>query len=181
MILRAISYARRDSHTSWDLMNHQRHLSLLDIRKFVIPCKRKKFTFSSPTDAYLQIHGRDWLGCHAGHQEVGRCCTRTESQGICNTYIPLQSANKATNSGFEKQRRYHQKSKTGASVALQKGLMSSKFFLKENKQFYYMKRKRKIFNILGTNIKSPFLCLLEREETDRRKEKRRRDRFEHLK
>ena len=27
-----------------------------------------------------------WLGCHAGCQEVDRCCTRGESRGTCNTY-----------------------------------------------------------------------------------------------
>ena len=37
---------------------------------------------------------------------------------------PLPSANKAVHSGFEIQRRRHQKSKTGVSVAQRKGLMS---------------------------------------------------------
>ena len=37
-----------------------------------------------------------WLGCHAGRQEVGRCHTRGESQGMCNvTHMPLLSLNKA--------------------------------------------------------------------------------------
>ena len=37
-----------------------------------------------------------WLSCHAGHQEVGKCCTRGESQGMCNvTHMPLLSSNKA--------------------------------------------------------------------------------------
>ena len=40
----------------------------------------------------------------------------------CVTHMPLPSANKATHSGFETQRRYHQKSKTGVSVAPQKDL-----------------------------------------------------------
>ena len=36
------------------------------------------------------------LSCHAGRQEVGRCCTRGESQGMCNiTCMPLLSSNKA--------------------------------------------------------------------------------------
>ena len=36
------------------------------------------------------------LGCHAGRQEVGRCRTRGESQGMCNaTGTPLLSLNKA--------------------------------------------------------------------------------------
>ena len=37
-----------------------------------------------------------WLSCHAGHQEVDRCCTRGESQGMCNvTRTPPLSSNKA--------------------------------------------------------------------------------------
>ena len=40
------------------------------------------------------------------------------------------SANKGAHSGFETQRGHHQKSKTGVSVATQKGLMSSKIFKK---------------------------------------------------
>ena len=48
----------------------------------------------------------------------------------CVTYTPLQSANKAAHSGFETQRRRHQKSKTGVSVAPQKGLMFFKHFKK---------------------------------------------------
>ena len=36
------------------------------------------------------------LGWHAGRQEAGRCCTRGESQGMCNiTRMPLLSSNKA--------------------------------------------------------------------------------------
>ena len=46
--------------------------------------------------------------------------------GECVTYTPLPSMNKAAHSGFETQRRRNQKSKTGVSVAPQKGLMSSK-------------------------------------------------------
>ena len=49
----------------------------------------------------------------------------------CVIWILLPSTNKAAHSGFETQRRHHQKSKTGVSVAPQKGLMTSKnFFLK---------------------------------------------------
>ena len=47
------------------------------------------------------------------------------------TYMPPPSVNKAAHSGFETQRRHHQKSKTGVSMASQKGLMSSKNFKKE--------------------------------------------------
>ena len=42
------------------------------------------------------------------------------------THMPLPSVNKAAHSGFETQRRHHQKSKKGVSMAPQKGLMSSK-------------------------------------------------------
>ena len=45
------------------------------------------------------------------------------------TYMPLPSTNKAAYSGFETQR-CNQKSKTRVSVAQQKGLMCSNFFLK---------------------------------------------------
>ena len=41
--------------------------------------------------------------------------------------LPYISVNKAAYSGFETQRRRHQKSKTEVSVAPQKGLMFSKF------------------------------------------------------
>ena len=44
----------------------------------------------------------------------------------CETHMPLPSVNKAAHTGFETQRRRHQKSKTGVSVSPQKGLMSSK-------------------------------------------------------
>ena len=44
--------------------------------------------------------------------------------------MPPPSVNKDAHSGFETQRRCHQESKTGVSVAPQKGLMSSIFFEK---------------------------------------------------
>ena len=47
------------------------------------------------------------------------------------TCMPPPSMNKAAHSGFETQRRCHQKSKTGVTVAAQKGLMSYKIFLKK--------------------------------------------------
>ena len=50
--------------------------------------------------------------------------------------MPQTSANKAAHSGFETQRRCHHKSKTGVSVAPQKGLMSTNnFFLKKVSEF----------------------------------------------
>ena len=45
------------------------------------------------------------------------------------------SVDKAVHSGFETQRRRHQKSKTGVSVAPQKGLMFSKIFLGKKGMF----------------------------------------------
>ena len=53
----------------------------------------------------------------------------------CISHTPPPSANKAAHSGFEIQRRCHQKSKTGVSVAPQKGLMSSKNFFKKVHKF----------------------------------------------
>ena len=44
----------------------------------------------------------------------------------CVTHMPPPSSNKAVHSGLETQRRRHQKSEKGVSVAPQKGLMSSK-------------------------------------------------------
>ena len=46
------------------------------------------------------------------------------------------SANKAAPSGFDMQRRHQQKSKVGLSVAPQKGLMSSKIFLRKMHEFH---------------------------------------------
>ena len=43
------------------------------------------------------------------------------------THAPPPSANNASHSGLETQRRRHQKSKTGVSVTPQKGLISSKY------------------------------------------------------
>ena len=55
------------------------------------------------------------------------------------------NANKAAFSAFENQRRHHKKSKTGVSVAPQKGRVSSKFFLKNdlNVQFTKTSKKKK--------------------------------------
>ena len=50
----------------------------------------------------------------------------------CVTNIPLPSADKLAHSGFENERRHHQKSKTGISVDPQKRLyVLQKFFLKK--------------------------------------------------
>ena len=49
----------------------------------------------------------------------------------CVTCMSPASMNKVAHSGFETQRRHHQKSKTGVLMVPQKGLMSSKIFLKK--------------------------------------------------
>ena len=46
--------------------------------------------------------------------------------GECAMHMPPPRMNKADHSGFETQRRHHQKSKIGVSVAPQKGPMSFK-------------------------------------------------------
>ena len=51
----------------------------------------------------------------------------------CISCMPLPSKNKAVHSGFETQRRYHQKFKTGVSVALQKDLCPQICFLKNRR------------------------------------------------
>ena len=49
------------------------------------------------------------------------------------SYMPSPSVNKGAQSGFATQRRYHQKSKTGVSVAPQKGICPPKL-IKKNLQ-----------------------------------------------
>ena len=56
----------------------------------------------------------------------------------CVTSMPLPSMIKATHYGFETQGRCQQKSKTGGSLAPQKGLMSSKKILKNCWQVFVM-------------------------------------------
>ena len=48
------------------------------------------------------------------------------------SHTPLQSLNKAAHSGFETQRRHHQKSKTGVSVAQKMDTSPTKNFLKKS-------------------------------------------------
>ena len=57
----------------------------------------------NPTNACSRVCGREWLGCHAGHQEVSKCCTRMNiREYINNMFRP--SINKAAHSGFETQK-----------------------------------------------------------------------------
>ena len=58
----------------------------------------------------------------------------------CRTYMPPPNASKAVQSGFETQRRHHQKSKTGVSVVPQKELMSSKHFFKKQNIFIILEK-----------------------------------------
>ena len=48
----------------------------------------------------------------------------------CIIPMPPSSVNKAAHSGFETQMKHHQKSKTGVSMAPQKGLVLQKFLKK---------------------------------------------------
>ena len=48
--------------------------------------------------------------------------------------MPLQSSNKAAHSGFETQRRCHQKSKTGVPVAPKMDMCPTNFFLKKKQK-----------------------------------------------
>ena len=68
--------------------------------------------------------------CHASCQEVSRCCTRSESLEHISC-MPLPSVNKAAPSGFETQRRCHQKSKKKVSAVPQKRTWSYKIFFKK--------------------------------------------------
>ena len=74
------------------------------------------------------------LGCHAGHQEVGRCRTRDESQGMCNiTHMPLLSSNKAEPTLALKPRGDVTRSlKEGYQWPHKKGLMSCKNYFKKS-------------------------------------------------
>ena len=93
---------------------------------------RQQWHDRSQFQAFSQVHGREWLGCHAGHQEVSRCHTEVNLREWV-TCMLLPSANEGAHSGFETQRRCHQKSKTGVSVTPQKVLQ--KFFKRRKKEF----------------------------------------------
>ena len=84
-----------------------------------------------------------WLSCHAGRQEVGRCHTRGESQGMCNiTHMPGLSTNKAEPTLALKPRGDITRSpKQGYQWPPKKGRMSSKKILKKKKN------KIKLFTI----------------------------------
>ena len=74
---------------------------------------------------------RSWLPCWPPRgQQVSH---RGESERMCNTYMPQLSVNKAAHSGFETQRRHHQKSNTGYQWLDQNGMASKKFKTNKNK------------------------------------------------
>ena len=83
--------------------------------------------------------------------DTGKGVALEGNLGECISHTPLPSANKATHSGFETQRRRHQKSKTGVSMTPQKGLMSSKNL----KKMILMKVIRSIE--LNLRIKTKFI------------------------
>ena len=59
----------------------------------------------------------------------------------CISCMPLQSSNKAAHSGFETQRRHHQKSKTGVSVAPKMDMCPTKIKQKKYSKSKYAKIK----------------------------------------
>ena len=60
----------------------------------------------------------------------------------------LHSLNKAVHSGFETQRRCHQKSKTGVSVAPQMKMCPTNFFLKKSMNVHFYSWKYLLFCVL---------------------------------
>ena len=76
-----------------------------------------------PTHSYVEQNGLD------ARLAARRLAGVTPDVSIRENVIcmPPPSANKVAHSGFETQKRLHKKSKTGVSVAPQKGLMSSQF------------------------------------------------------
>ena len=82
------------------------------------------------------MHVGKATGCYAGiiHQQM--CRTRGESQGMYITYASEKFELGRTHSGFETQRRHHQKSKTGVSVAPQMTCVQQNFFKKKKKKFH---------------------------------------------
>ena len=68
--------------------------------------------------------------------------------------VPLPNVNKAALSGFETQRRYHQKSKTGVSVTPQKGLISSKKLYKKNYKEKHHEDQKNVEKIQRTGLQS---------------------------
>ena len=71
------------------------------------------------------------IGCHAGHQEVDRCCTRGESEEYITHRWQNMYASEGIHLVFDTQGRGHQKPKTGEPVAPRKGInVLQKFYRK---------------------------------------------------
>ena len=81
-----------------------------------------------PTHSYIEENGLATM--LATKRSVG--ITQEVNLREHVTYMPPSSVNKAAHSGFETKRRCHQKSKTGVTVAAQKGLMSYKILFQNN-------------------------------------------------
>ena len=84
---------------------------------------------------------------------TGKVVTPEVNCRECNHACICQSANKVAHSRFETQRRHHQKSKTGVSVALQMDMCPTKCFLKKVLNIYY--GEIKIFNTLFIGLQVP--------------------------
>ena len=87
------------------------------------------------------------LSCHAGYQGVSRCCTRGESEEYLCTQV-TKHVSEGIHPGFEIQGSHHQKSKTGISVALLNGLMSSKRLLFFKIDFFHKDTLLRCLNTL---------------------------------
>ena len=92
---------------------------------------------------HVPVWGVKWLGCHAGHQEVSRCHTRSESEES------MQQSRQLT----DPQGRHHQKSKPGISLAPQKGLVSNKNFSKMPNTLCSINIRKISVNIRTASIK----------------------------
>ena len=75
------------------------------------------------------LAGREWLAAMLATKRLAGVAPEV-SLRECVACTPPPIAHKAAYSGLETHRRCHQKSKTGVSMAPQKGLISSKYFLK---------------------------------------------------
>ena len=59
---------------------------------------------------------------------IGKGVTPDVNLRECISHMPQPSANKVSHSGFETQRRHHQKFKTGASVVPKMDMCPTNFF-----------------------------------------------------
>ena len=94
----------------WEIL-YERHIKV-GIRE-----DRSRFR-APPMPAHRYVEEKSLAVILAGKRPAG--VTPDLNLGERVTCMPLPSANKAAHSGFETQRRYHQKPKTGVSVARQK-------------------------------------------------------------